>query len=135
MIALHTQEDRNLMLEALRSGARDFLVQPVTATQLTSMLDVVGEVLREDSVGYAATQHIYSFLPAKAGVGTTTLALNAQRCLRRSGGAEGSADRLGFNLRDDPLPLEVAAESLDCGCTIARFGNGHHRVAPISHAS
>ncbi len=76
VVAVSHSEDRRMMLLALHSGARDFLVPPFRVPQFAETLEIVRGALKQAPLSYAATEHIYSFLPAKPGVGTTTVAMN-----------------------------------------------------------
>lgn len=76
VVGLSAKEDPRLMRLALQSGARDFLVPPFSLPQLQETIEVVRKALKQAPLSYSATEHIYSFLPAKPGVGTTTVAMN-----------------------------------------------------------
>lgn len=77
VVAVHAGLDQDRMMQALHVGARDFLTPPFEPEQLASSLEAVRRLLKTAPLSYSATDHIYSFLPAKPGVGTTTVAVHA----------------------------------------------------------
>jgi pilus assembly protein CpaE len=65
-------------LEALiRSEVRDFLLFPFERDRLVQMLGRAREILGKKPPSIQSTDLLFSFLPSKAGVGTSTIALNA----------------------------------------------------------
>jgi pilus assembly protein CpaE len=103
VVAVHTETDRERMMESLHMGVRDFLTPPFRGEELTRVLDEVRKLLRSAPLSYAATDHIYSFLPVRAGVGTTTVAMNAAAAFGRESG------------------LKVLLSDLDLTCGMIRF--------------
>jgi Flp pilus assembly CpaE family ATPase len=84
-------------------GARDFLTPPFGAADVGGVLDDLRKVLKEAPVSYSATKHIYSFLPAKPGVGATTVAINTSVAFQRESGQK------------------VLLSDLDLACGVVRF--------------
>jgi pilus assembly protein CpaE len=76
VVALSAHEETRVMTMAAHAGVRDFLSPPFSVPQVAETLEAVRGALRRAPLSYAATEHIYSFLPAKPGVGTTTVAMN-----------------------------------------------------------
>ncbi len=68
--------DPNLMREAMRLGAAEYLADPVTATELEAALERV----QANRTGPAAAQ-VFAFVGAKGGVGNTTVAVNVATTL------------------------------------------------------
>jgi pilus assembly protein CpaE len=65
----------------MRAGARDFLMPPICVAATGEALQTIRTLLREEPLAYSATEHIYSFVPAKPGVGATTVAMNTSAAL------------------------------------------------------
>ena len=103
VVALHPAGGDAVMLEGLRAGAREFLSPPFSAAVVGETLQIVRTLLRRAPLAYAATEHIYSFLPSKPGVGTTTVALNTSAALAREPG------------------MRVLLSDLDLTCGMIRF--------------
>src|SRR5512139_2692663 len=60
--------DPSLMLEAMRAGVNEFIAEPLTSAALLGAVQRV--VTREQQ---AAEGHVFAFVGAKGGVGTTTV--------------------------------------------------------------
>lgn len=103
VVGLHAVANPALLLQALRAGAREFLTPPFTAEQTADTLRAVRALLRQAPLSYAATEHIYSFLPAKPGVGTSTVALNMSAAVARE------------------QNMKVLLSDMDLSCGIIRF--------------
>jgi pilus assembly protein CpaE len=72
--------DPTLMLEAMRAGVSEWLIDPVLASDLAAALDRVSEV----RTSRPAAGQVFAFVGAKGGVGTTTTAVNVATVLARS---------------------------------------------------
>lgn len=103
VIAIHETNDPNRMFEGMRAGAREFLTPPFQRDQLLDAITVIQSALRKAPLSYSATDHIYSFLPAKPGVGATTIALNTSAAFARRQG------------------MKVLLADLDLTCGMIRF--------------
>lgn len=103
VVGLHGVANQALLLQALRAGAREFLVPPFAPGQMTEVLGAVRLLLRRAPLSYAATEHIYSFLPAKPGVGTSTVALNLSAAVARE------------------QNMKVLLSDMDLACGMIRF--------------
>jgi len=76
LVASHL--DPTFILEAMRSGASECLVEPLTQVEVQAAVNRVS-----DQMTPAATGQIFAFLGAKGGVGTTTAAVNVATELAR----------------------------------------------------
>ncbi len=103
VVALHSVGGNAVMREGMHAGAREFLVPPFQASLVGETLQTVRTLLRRAPLAYSATEHIYSFLPAKPGVGTTTVAMNVGAGLAREPG------------------MKVLLSDLDLTCGMIRF--------------
>lgn len=83
IIAIGRTSEPQVLLEIMRSGVREFLTPPFDRTLLLDALRRVQEVLEKKPVSVESTDLLYSFLPSKAGVGTSTLALNTSIALSK----------------------------------------------------
>jgi pilus assembly protein CpaE len=72
-----------VMRETMRAGLREFLVPPFERAAVMDSLRQVKTLLDRRPAVYNATNHIFSFLPSKAGVGTSTIALHVSASLAR----------------------------------------------------
>ena len=77
IIAIHRTTEPQLLLDVMRLGIREFLAYPFERKSVTDAVSRVGELLAKNPISVDATDLVYSFLPSKAGVGTSTIALNA----------------------------------------------------------
>jgi pilus assembly protein CpaE len=83
IIGVHHTLDAGVLRESMRVGVREFVCYPFDRTSLVDSLRNAASVLERRPPGYEATTQIFSFLPSKAGVGTSTLALNVSQALSR----------------------------------------------------
>jgi len=82
IIALVPNSDPQQILQALRTGARDFLTSPLEEGQLKSVLDKVAQIIPEL---IAERGRVVTVVPAKGGCGASTVAFNVSAGIRRSG--------------------------------------------------
>ncbi|MFB3779801.1 MAG: CpaE family protein, partial [Bryobacteraceae bacterium] len=100
--------DHGLLLDAMRTGIREFLYPPFERHVVREALARVAQVLARAAPPPAAAGAVFAFLPAKAGVGTSTIALNVAAALAEQAGFRvllGDFD-LGSGLLDFMLKLE-----------------------------
>lgn len=64
------------LLELMKAGVRDFLPPPFDEEALAELADRLQQQLVKNPLSLETTDLVFSFLPAKAGVGTSTLAAN-----------------------------------------------------------
>jgi pilus assembly protein CpaE len=83
IIGLNRTLDANVFKESMRLGVREFLFYPFEAAGVVDSLYNVAAILERKPPSYEATTQIFSFLPSKAGVGASTLALNVSNHLSR----------------------------------------------------
>jgi pilus assembly protein CpaE len=75
--------DPQILLEIMRTGIREFASLPFDRQNLTDTLLRIREAVQAKPPAIEATNHVFSFLPSKAGVGTSTLALNTAVAISR----------------------------------------------------
>ncbi len=83
IVAIHKSYDPELLLEIMRAGMREFVALPFDRDALLATLARVTENLKKRPVQLETTDLLYSFLPSKAGAGTSTIALNAAVALSK----------------------------------------------------
>lgn len=76
IIAISRTSDPEVLLESMRAGIREFVALPFHHNQLEEALLRTEELLAKRPPTFQTSELVYSFLPSKAGVGTSTLALN-----------------------------------------------------------
>jgi pilus assembly protein CpaE len=83
VVAFDRRMDLAVVRESMRVGLREFLVDPFERSGVLEALDHLKKLLHKRPASYGATDQIFSFLPAKAGVGCSTIALNVSAALAR----------------------------------------------------
>jgi pilus assembly protein CpaE len=78
--------DPQLLLDAMRVGMREFITMPFNPQQVYEAVSRVQELLEKRPATVETTNDIYCFLPAKAGVGASTLALNVSVAMSKIAG-------------------------------------------------
>lgn len=81
IVALGRQCDPQLLLDLMRTGIREYASPPFDRQGIKDALVRICEVLKEKPPSIEATDHVFAFLPSKAGVGASTIALNASIAL------------------------------------------------------
>ena len=83
MTGFDKRMDPAVLRESMRAGVREFLTDPFERQAVIQSLIHIKILLEKHPVEYAATDQIFSFLPSKAGVGTSTIAANVAAALAR----------------------------------------------------
>jgi pilus assembly protein CpaE len=83
VIAMGGACDSKLLLELMRIGIREYATDPFDPVLLAEALIRVREILDAKPLVIESTDSVFSFLPSKAGVGASTVALNASVALAR----------------------------------------------------
>lgn len=83
VVAVGRTCDAQMLMEVMRAGVREFLTAPFDPGSLRDCLLRVSDNLSRRPVAYEASELLYSFLPAKPGVGATTLAINSSVALAK----------------------------------------------------
>lgn len=82
-VAYHKVCDATTLREIMRAGVRELVAEPFELSALVESLRNVKTLVEQKPPLYTSKGRIYSFLPAKAGSGATTLALNLSGALAR----------------------------------------------------
>lgn len=75
--------DPAVLRETMRAGVREFLAEPFEARTVIETLASIKAQLDKRPAVYESTNQIFTFLPSKAGVGTSTIAANVSAALAR----------------------------------------------------
>ncbi len=76
LVAINRSCDPQMLLDTMRIGIREFLSMPFSKQAVSEALARVNQLLEKRPAKQQNTDQIYSFLPSKAGVGTSTIATN-----------------------------------------------------------
>jgi pilus assembly protein CpaE len=76
IVGIHRDSDPAVLRTMMRLGVREFVGFPFERQSLIDSLHHVAALLARKPAAYVTTSQIFSFLPSKAGAGTSTLALN-----------------------------------------------------------
>ena len=81
VVAFARVSNHKLLLELMRNGVREFLDQPCPAGEVVQLADRLELFLEHHPPEIQSTDQVYAFLPAKPGVGASTIALNVSVAL------------------------------------------------------
>lgn len=84
IVAAGRQVDAEGLMRLMRAGVREFLPSPVELSAMRACIQRTAENLERRPVSLKSTDLVYSFLPAKAGVGASTLAVHASAAMAAS---------------------------------------------------
>jgi pilus assembly protein CpaE len=76
IITSNYSAEGDMVIAALRAGANDYLVQPIKRLEFRDSMARLEKAPRRIMTGGSKLGKVYTFLGAKGGVGTTTLAVN-----------------------------------------------------------
>jgi CheY-like chemotaxis protein len=80
VVGVSRQVDMNLLQEMMRAGARECLSEPF---ERQTFMETLQRLKAKPDTRHVAPARVFSFLPSKAGVGTSTVALNVSAALAR----------------------------------------------------
>jgi len=83
IVGFHREMDAVVLRDSMRAGVREFLADPFDRPSVMESLSHVKTLLDRRPVTYSVTEQIFSFLPSKAGVGTSTIAAHVGAALAR----------------------------------------------------
>jgi pilus assembly protein CpaE len=112
VIAIGRSVDPQLLLELMRAGVREYAAHPFDSALLTEALVRIRGVLETKPAYIEITDNVFSFLPSKAGVGTSTVALNAAVALSRQ--ANASVLLSDFDLNSGMLRFMLKLDNNYC---------------------
>jgi pilus assembly protein CpaE len=83
IVAMHRSCEPQMLLEVMRLGIREFFAYPFARDNYRDMVGRLADALEKRPAAHDVTDLVFSFLPAKAGVGTSTVALNTGAAMAR----------------------------------------------------
>ena len=83
IVALGRKCDQQVLLDLMRAGIREYVSLPFDRQGIKESLLRLGQVLEAKPPSIESTDNVFAFLPSKAGVGTSTVALNTSVALAR----------------------------------------------------
>jgi pilus assembly protein CpaE len=83
IVAINRTCDPPTLLETMQAGIREFLSPPFEPAPLAEALKRIGELILQNPPTIEATDSVFAFLPAKAGSGATTIAVNTSLALSK----------------------------------------------------
>ena len=72
-----------VLRETMRAGVREFLADPFEPKAVLESMQSIKTLLQQRPAVYESTNQVFSFLPSKAGVGASTIAVNVSGALAR----------------------------------------------------
>ncbi len=75
--------DPQVLMELMRTGIREYAAFPFDIAAMTAALSRLRDLLTHKPAFIESTESVFAFLPAKAGVGASTIAMNAAVALSR----------------------------------------------------
>jgi pilus assembly protein CpaE len=97
LVGLSTETTRDRLLSAVRAGMRDVLPCPLTLDDVNRCLNHALLLVEEAPAAPSRRQQIISFLPAKVGSGTSTVAMHTACTMARFGSARVALMDLDFD--------------------------------------
>ncbi len=82
-VAIHRVCEPAVLLELMRAGIREFLAPPFSRQAVLELLARLRESAERKPPAVNSTDLVFTFLPSKAGVGASTIALNTAFALSR----------------------------------------------------
>jgi pilus assembly protein CpaE len=83
LVAINRTVDPNTLLETMRAGIREFLSPPFETQMVKETMVRIDESIEQRPPMIEMSDSVFAFLPAKAGAGTTTIAVNTSLALSR----------------------------------------------------
>jgi pilus assembly protein CpaE len=83
IVAINRTCDPPTLLETMQAGIREFLSPPFDLAPLTEALKRIGDLILQNPPAIESTDSVFAFLPAKAGSGATTIAVNTSLALSK----------------------------------------------------
>jgi len=81
VVGFQSHMDTAVLRETMRAGVREFLTDPFEPRAVLESVESIKTLLKQRPAVYESTNQIFSFLPAKAGVGASTIAVNVSGAL------------------------------------------------------
>src|SRR5438445_6632260 len=83
IVAINRTCDPPTLLETMQAGIREFLSPPFEHQSLLDTLQRIADMIAMNPPIFETTDSVFAFLPAKAGSGATTIAVNTSLALSK----------------------------------------------------
>jgi pilus assembly protein CpaE len=83
VVAINRTCDPQMLLETMRAGIREFLSPPFEPQALLDALGRIASLVSQTPALFETTDSVFAFLPAKAGSGASTIAVNTSLALSK----------------------------------------------------
>jgi pilus assembly protein CpaE len=83
IVGFQNHVDTAVLRETMRAGVREFLTEPFEPQAVRESVESIKALLQQRPAVSESTNQIFSFLPSKAGVGASTIAVNVSAALAR----------------------------------------------------
>lgn len=84
IVAINREYDDKTLRESMRLGIREFVAHPFDRAMLKESIAQIAAQIKRKPTSLGATNEIFSFLPSKAGSGTSTVALNLSAAMAKT---------------------------------------------------
>lgn len=112
IVAISRFVDPQILLEVMRAGIREFASLPFDRQSLVDALVRIKDVVQARPPAIEATNQVFSFLPSKAGVGTSTVAMNTAMAMSRL--PESSVLLSDFDLNSGMMRFMLKLDNAYC---------------------
>lgn len=112
IVAVSRFVDPQILLEVMRAGIREFASLPFDRQTLVDTLARIKDAVIARPPAIEATNQVYTFLPSKAGVGTSTIAMNTAVAMSRVN--NGSVLLSDFDLNSGMVRFMLKLDSTYC---------------------
>lgn len=121
VVGFHREVDPDVLRESMRAGVREFLVDPFERDSVMESLSHIKTLLDRRPADHSGTEHIYTFLPSKAGVGTSTIAAHVGAALARK--ADNRVLLSDFDLNSGMLRFLLNLKNEYAVCDAMKFSS------------
>ncbi len=83
VVGFHHVIDPAVLRDSMRAGVREFLAEPFERSSVIESLSHIKTLLDRRPAAHSSTDQVFTFLPSKAGVGTSTIAAHVSAALAR----------------------------------------------------
>ncbi len=124
VVAVSTHADAHVLIQLVRNGVREFLTAPFQVPVVFEALGRIEELVAKRPAAPVETGNIYTFLPSKQGVGTTTVAVNSATAMARGAAGDKKGLLLDMDLSSGIVGFMLKITNLHSVVEAAE--NAHH---------
>lgn len=127
--------DPQHIIDAMKSGATEYLVKPLNAEILHNAIEEVRAKLA--NAGRLAQGSVYSFISAKGGVGATVVAVNSATALALNKKTSSALIDMSFQSGDATVLLDIVPQNtiMDISTDFHRFDVSFLRGVMVGHST